>query len=196
MCSCASTEPESGRDMCSTDMLLGRGTRFKAGPGFDFFLGTLPARCDRGEASGSLYGVGEIGSVAPKGWRGEMGGLALGDVAAGDRIRWASFGFQGIGSGSGADSALEWGRTRSWVCWKGSSFGVIGSRLPREVRGASWLCWIKAICWGAGKLYGWEARRMYGGGCTGLSTGGAPRGWWWAEWRLLSLCVIGSVDEA
>ena len=70
---------------------------------------------------------------------GEMGGLALGDVAAGDRIRWASFGFQGIGSGSGADSALEWGRTRSWVCWKGSSFGVIGSRLPREVRGASWL---------------------------------------------------------
>ena len=93
--------------MCSTDMLLGRGPRFITGAGFGFFLGTLLAMCERGEMSGSLYGVGEIGSLTPKGERGEVGGLALGDMAAGDRIRWASFGFQGIGSGSGADSALE-----------------------------------------------------------------------------------------
>ena len=120
-------------------MLLGLGPRFITGAGFDFFLGTLLARCERGDISGSLYGVGEIGSVAPKGERGEMGGLALGDIAAGDLIRWVSFGFQGIGSGSGADSALEWGRSKSWVCWKGSSFGVMGSRLPREGRGGSWV---------------------------------------------------------
>ena len=97
-------------------MLLGLGPRFVTGAGFDFFLGTLLARCARGETSGSLYGMGEIGSVVPKGERGEVGGLALGDMAAGDRIRWVSFDFQGIGSGSGADSALEWGRTGSWVC--------------------------------------------------------------------------------
>ena len=71
-------------------MLLGRVMGFKAGPGFELLLWTLLEMCDSGETRGSLY---TTGSGVMRGERdlwgewGAGGGLALGEVTGGGRIR-------------------------------------------------------------------------------------------------------------